>query len=296
MLDVTNPYNITAVANIISSSNTKLDGVSGIATFESRGYTYMAVASAFDNAVQIIRANIGSPVITLEGDNPVTISVGVTYSDKGATCTDDIEGIITMLPPISTVNTASVGTYDVTYSCVDGEGNHATDVSRRVTVQAESNTNTPPQVSAGPDREVLEGESITLTGATATDPDGDELTYAWTSDPTDAVNFNNTENSLNPSVTAAPGTNLDSATLTLTVNDGFTDVTDDMVLTLSDVAVNNPPIVEAGPDREVLEGESITLTGATATDPDGDGLTYTWTQSLVTHIRLDIRSYRRCQF
>ena len=277
MLDVTNPYNITAVANIISSSNTKLDGVSGIATFESRGYTYMVVASAFDNAVQIIRANIGSPVITLEGDNPVTISVGVTYSDKGATCTDDIEGIITMLPPISTVNTASVGTYDVTYSCVDGEGNHATDVSRRVTVQAESNTNTPPQVSAGPDREVLEGESITLTGATATDPDGDELTYAWTSDPTDAVNFNNTENSLNPSVTAAPGTNLDSATLTLTVNDGFTDVADDMMLTLSDVAVNNPPIVEAGPDREVLEGESITLTGATATDPDGDELTYAWT-------------------
>ena len=277
MLDVTNPYNITAVANIISSSNTKLDGVSGIATFESRGYTYMVVASAFDNAVQIIRANIGSPVITLEGDNPVTISVGVTYSDKGATCTDDIEGIITMLPPISTVNTASVGTYDVTYSCVDGEGNHATDVSRRVTVQAESNTNTPPQVSAGPDREVLEGESITLTGATATDPDGDELTYAWTSDPTDAVNFNNTENSLNPSVTAAPGTNLDSVTLTLTVNDGFTDVADDMMLTLSDVAVNNPPIVEAGPDREVLEGESITLTGATATDPDGDELTYAWT-------------------
>jgi hypothetical protein len=233
MLDVTNPYNITAVANIISSSNTKLDGVSGIATFESRGYTYMAVASAFDNAVQIIRANIGSPVITLEGDNPVTISVGVTYSDKGATCTDDIEGIITMLPPISTVNTASVGTYDVTYSCVDGEGNHATDVSRRVIA-----VDTTPPV-------------ITLTG-----PNSATVPINASYDDLGASCLDNVDGliAMDPPVsdvdTGQAATY--SVTYSCTDNAGNNTVKSRTVTVQAESNTNTPPQVSAGPDREVL--------------------------------------------
>ena len=39
---------------------------------------------------------------------------------------------------------------------------------------------------------------------------------------------------------------------------------------------NHPPIVDAGADRTVREGEAVTLNG-TASDPDDDQLTYLWT-------------------
>ncbi len=40
---------------------------------------------------------------------------------------------------------------------------------------------------------------------------------------------------------------------------------------------NQPPIVNAGTAYHGTEGSAITLSGATASDPNGDALTYTWT-------------------
>jgi hypothetical protein len=39
---------------------------------------------------------------------------------------------------------------------------------------------------------------------------------------------------------------------------------------------NNPPVANAGPDKETYETESIVLQGS-GTDPDGDDVTYSWT-------------------
>ena len=50
-----------------------------------------------------------------------------------------------------------------------------------VTVAESAPANRPPAVDAGPDRTVQKGETVTLSG-TATDPDGDPMTYLWTSD------------------------------------------------------------------------------------------------------------------
>ncbi|MDI6883169.1 MAG: PKD domain-containing protein [Patescibacteria group bacterium] len=41
------------------------------------------------------------------------------------------------------------------------------------------------------------------------------------------------------------------------------------------VSPNNPPVAEAGPNREVNEGNSITLQGS-GYDPDGDSISYSW--------------------
>lgn len=40
---------------------------------------------------------------------------------------------------------------------------------------------------------------------------------------------------------------------------------------------NTPPIAEAGPDRLVVVGSTVTLNGGGSTDANGDGLTFTWT-------------------
>jgi len=76
------------------------------------------------------------PVITLLGDNPVTIEVGSTYTDAGATATDTYDGDITSsIVTVSTVNTATEGVYTVTYNVSDASGNAAVEVIRTVNVE-----------------------------------------------------------------------------------------------------------------------------------------------------------------
>lgn len=73
-----------------------------------------------------------APVITLNGDAAMTISLNSTFSDPGATATDDEDGDIT--PTVSgTVNKDLTGTYTLTYSATDAAGNVAEE-TRTVTV------------------------------------------------------------------------------------------------------------------------------------------------------------------
>jgi hypothetical protein len=39
---------------------------------------------------------------------------------------------------------------------------------------------------------------------------------------------------------------------------------------------NNPPIADAGPNKEIYETESVILEGS-GSDPDGDAFSYSWT-------------------
>jgi hypothetical protein len=45
------------------------------------------------------------------------------------------------------------------------------------------------------------------------------------------------------------------------------------------VASNHPPVAEAGPDQTVNSGAGVTLDGSGSADPDGDPVTYLWTQT-----------------
>ena len=91
-------------------------------------------------------------------------------------------------------------------------------------------TNTPPSVSAGPDQTVQGGQTVSLTG-TATDVDGDPLTYSWSHDSSLAIEF---ANSTAPSTTfTAPQVSSNTTfTLTLTVDDGAQAASDSMGITI----------------------------------------------------------------
>jgi len=88
------------------------------------------------------RADIGqhSPdrqtVISLSGNQIVEVALGVTYSDAGATASDDTDGNITgkIVTVGSTINTSVAGTYAVTYDVDDTKGNSAAQVVRTVIV------------------------------------------------------------------------------------------------------------------------------------------------------------------
>ncbi|MDD3048660.1 MAG: DUF5011 domain-containing protein [Bacilli bacterium] len=76
------------------------------------------------------------PVITLLGDAAVTIALGSTYNDAGATAVDNIDGnMTTKIQTINPVNTAVAGVYIITYNVSDWAGNYAAQVIRTVTVE-----------------------------------------------------------------------------------------------------------------------------------------------------------------
>ena len=71
-----------------------------------------------------------APVITLAGDNPQTVELNAEYQELGAS-TDTGE---TVDIDATAVDTASVGSYTVTYNATDAAGNQATEKSRTVNV------------------------------------------------------------------------------------------------------------------------------------------------------------------
>jgi len=64
------------------------------------------------------------PIITILGDNPVTVEVGDVYEDAGATATDNEDGDITdQIETTNGVDVSTAGTYIVSYSVSDEAGN-----------------------------------------------------------------------------------------------------------------------------------------------------------------------------
>jgi Protein of unknown function (DUF1566)/Domain of unknown function (DUF5011) len=62
------------------------------------------------------------PVITVLGTNPLTLTVGTAYIEAGATCVDDKDSTCTVVTT-GTVNTATAGSYVITYTATDAAGN-----------------------------------------------------------------------------------------------------------------------------------------------------------------------------
>jgi hypothetical protein len=73
-----------------------------------------------------------APVITLNGEANTTLNVGVTYTEAGATATDNVDGTVTVVTT-GTVDTTAAGTYTITYTATDAAGNVGTN-TRMVTV------------------------------------------------------------------------------------------------------------------------------------------------------------------
>ena len=72
------------------------------------------------------------PIITLKGADTITLAVGDTYIEQGATAQDDVDGMVNV-DSKGDVDTDTPGSYTVTYTATDAAGNRAT-VTRRVRV------------------------------------------------------------------------------------------------------------------------------------------------------------------
>ncbi|MDP2705067.1 MAG: DUF5011 domain-containing protein [bacterium] len=67
--------------------------------------------------------DLEAPVITVQGNNPATITIGATYNDLGALVTDNVNNNLGIVTEGATIDTTQTGVYTVTYSATDQAGN-----------------------------------------------------------------------------------------------------------------------------------------------------------------------------
>ena len=261
ILDVTDPSDITAAGSIADTDDLKLAGASGITVFESGGSTYAAVASYFNNGVQI-----------LDVTDPSAITATDNIGDTVALELAGAEGIAVF---------ESGGS---TYAAVASSDDNGVQILRLTGGAPPVTPNSPPAVEAGADQEVAEGTTVSLSG-TASDSDNDPLTYMWTHDSALSITLAD-DTAISTTFTAPAVTQDTTIIFTLAVSDDTDSVTDTVSVTITDTtSSNSPPTVEAGPDQTVDEGDAVTLSG-TASDSDNDPLTYMWTHDSALSITL----------
>lgn len=116
----------------------------------SYAVTYTVSDTAGNAASAVVRrvtvspiVDTAKPAIALLGAASVSLSVGATYVDAGATASDNVDGDLTSrIVRSGSVNTAVAGVYILTYNVSDAAGNAATPALRTVTVVASSSGTT----------------------------------------------------------------------------------------------------------------------------------------------------------
>lgn len=181
--------------------------------------------------------DITAPVITLNGDSTVSVDLGSTYTELGATWTDNVDG--TGSATVSgTVDINTIDDYIISYDHTDTAGNVATTVTRTVSV-------------VDPDLEI---PVITLTGAATINLEHGaayvELGATWTDDIDGAGNVVDITDDID-NTTLGPYTvrynytdNSGKAAVEVTRTVNVVDTTPAVIT----IQGNNPQTVEAGTD------------------------------------------------
>ncbi len=148
-------------------------------------YTLFAVAyDAAGNSLKSESISVllddTAPVITVLGQNPITVNLGsVSYDDAGATATDDQDEFVKVAAS-GEVNTKIAGTYIITYTATDSAGNAALPQTRTVIVAGHRTRTTTVVTEDTTGGEVLgtstESVSPSVAGGSATNDNGNAST------------------------------------------------------------------------------------------------------------------------
>jgi len=129
--------------------------------------------------------------------------------------------------------------------------------------------NQPPRADAGADQRACPGSAVSFDASGSADADGKLIRYRWEFGDGAVAEGEKVQHAF-----ARPGTY--GVRLTVTDDAGSTcsSVSDDAV-----VAVDAPPVADAGKDREVFIGganDAVLLDGSASWDADGEALSHSW--------------------
>lgn len=138
--------------------------------------------------------------------------------------------------------------------------------------------NKPPVADAGPDQNIAEGATVTLSAGNSYDPNGGTVACVWKQTGGTAVALSDpgaVETTFTAPAVAASGETL---TFTLTVT-GASGLQAEDTCNVNIISANLAPSAEAGADQTVQEGAIVMLDGRGSTDPEGMALSYEWVQT-----------------
>ncbi len=139
------------------------------------------------------------------------------------------------------------------------------------------------------------GDYVTLTGE-GIDPDDDSLTISWAQVGGEEVELTPSNTVAEPTFKAPEVENgkVKILTFELSVEDPYGEIDTDLIK-VTIMPRNQPPTADAGLDQAVEKGDEVTLDGS-GTDPDGDFLTYHWSQIDGPVVELDDPSSQNPSF
>ncbi|MFH1371109.1 MAG: putative Ig domain-containing protein, partial [Planctomycetota bacterium] len=183
-----------------------------------------------------------------DGDN---LSYSATNLPSGATFANRV---FTWTP-----NSNQSGSYQVTFTVTDGQASDSEAVI--ITV---GNINNPPVLADIGNKSVSENQLLSFT-VSATDPDGNALTYSAQNLPAGAA-FASRTFTWTPSYNQA-----ETHQVTFTVSNGQASDSETITITISNV--NRPPVLASIGSKTTNVNALLSFT-VSATDPDGDTITY----------------------
>ncbi len=258
-------------------------------------------ATATDTVVITVESPNAAPTANAGPDRTVASGTEVTLDGSGSNDNGDLDGDGTIASyawwtapdsvTLTGANTASPGFTAPTLDAgaedvrlvffLQVQDNDGAFINDAVVITVEA-PNAAPSADAGPDQAVRSGATVTLDGSASSDSDldgdGSIVSHAWTQASGTDVPLTGA-NSAAPSFTAptvvAGAANVAlTFTLTVTDNDGAT-ASDTVAITVT--PPNAVPTANAGSDRTVASGATVSLDGSASSDSDGTIATYAWT-------------------
>jgi hypothetical protein len=286
-LNASVPFLTTSVdLNDVTSTRQAVNATTGIVVVAKGGeyayYDFLPINGSTNHA----------PVVNAGPDQTITLPNGATLN--GSATDDGLPnspgkltwtwskvngpGTVSFGTPTAASTTATfsvAGSYTLRLSANDGALQASDSVI--VTVQP---ANQPPVVNAGPDQTITLPNGATLHGSVTDDrlPAGSTLTQTWSkvSGP-GTVSFSSPTQASTTATFSVAG----SYVLRLTATDGALSTSDNVAIAVNPAStVNQPPMVNAGPDQTIILPAGVTLTGTISDDglPAGSPVSQTWSQ------------------
>ena len=199
----------------------EITGVVDTATPGTYTVYYNATDSSANNAITVTRivtvTDVTAPVVTLIGANPQTLEVNTDYVELGATASDAVDGTREVLINTTSVNMSTLGSYKVTYTATDVQGNVG---NAERTVNVEDTTAPVITLAGSATVSLVEGEAFADQGATCTDNYDAECTVT---------------------VSGTVGTEIGSYTITYSATDSSSNIATEVSRTIN-VVENTAPV------------------------------------------------------